>query len=137
MLVTLGRWTFPYLFFIGMTVFAMGALFSVGHYSTPSWSPALLNLSIIATCLVFRGRLPEPAYAPVIGVWLGGVAQLVAMYSALAKHSGVWWPQFPVGPPGDQDHPVSHGAYRDRPGRGRGQQARGHAVCLFPGRRRR
>lgn len=100
LMVSLARWTFPYLFFIGMTVFAMGALFSVGHYSTPSWSPALLNVAIVLTTILFRDSFSDPAYAPVIGVWLGGVAQLVVQFWALKRHSGVLLPNWKLNHPG-------------------------------------
>lgn len=93
-LVTLGRWLFPYLFFIGLAVFAMGVLFSVGHYSTPSWSPALLNVAIIACCALFYRQFDEPAYALVLGVWLGGIAQLAVNYAALVRHTGIVAPSF-------------------------------------------
>ncbi|MDQ1256667.1 MAG: putative lipid flippase MurJ [Candidatus Hydrogenedentes bacterium] len=90
----LAQWTFPYLFFIGMAVFSMGALFTVHHYSTPSWAPALLNVCTIGSCLLLRDRFAEPAYALVIGVWLGGLAQMTVQYVAMGKHTGVWLPNF-------------------------------------------
>lgn len=99
LLVSLGRWTFPYLFFIGMAVFAMGALFTAGHYATPSWSPALLNVAFIIAVVWFRDWFEEPAYALVVGVWLGGIAQFAAMYIALGKKTGVWLPRFNLGHP--------------------------------------
>ena len=97
---SLARWTFPYIFFIGMTVFAMGPLFIKKHYSTPSWSPALLNLSLIAACLTLRGHFADPAWALVVGVWIGGVAQLLVQYRALARHTGAWRPNFHLRHPG-------------------------------------
>lgn len=100
LMTTLAVWTFPYLMFIGMAVFCMGPLFAKGHYSTPSWSPALLNVAIILVCLLFADSFPEPAYALVVGVWLGGLAQLGAQYIALGKVTGVWIPNFRIGHPG-------------------------------------
>jgi len=94
LITTLARWTFPYLFFIGMAVFAMGPLYTVRHYATPSWSPALLNVALIAACLAFRDRFGDPGHALVLGVWLGGMAQLVVLYVALGKKTGVWLPNF-------------------------------------------
>ncbi len=91
---SLARWTFPYLFWIGLAVFSMAALFTVRHYMTPSWAPALLNVAIIASVLLFRNSLPDPAYALVLGVWLGGVAQVAVQYYALGKYAGVWRPRF-------------------------------------------
>ncbi|GMW01821.1 MAG: hypothetical protein AMXMBFR84_29580 [Candidatus Hydrogenedentota bacterium] len=100
LLVALGRWTFPYLFFIGMSVFAMGALFTVRHYSTPSWSPVLLNISLIACIVLLRDQFTEPAYALVVGVWIGGITQLAVMLWALRKHAGVLRPRFRLRDPG-------------------------------------
>ncbi len=99
-MATLAQWTFPYLFFIGMAVFAMGPLFTVKHYFTPSWSPALLNIAIIGSCLALRNVFENPAYALVTGVWLGGVAQMGAQYIALGKKVGVWKPNFRLSHPG-------------------------------------
>jgi len=100
LMMSLTRWTFPYIFFIGMTVFAMGPLFIMKHYATPSWSPALLNVCLIAACFLLRNHFPDPAYALVVGVWLGGAAQLLVQYVALAKYAGVWFPNFHLRHPG-------------------------------------
>jgi putative peptidoglycan lipid II flippase len=91
---SLSRWTFPYLFWIGLAVFSMAALFTVRHYSTPSWAPALLNVAIIACVFLFRNALPDPAYALVLGVWVGGIAQVAVQYFALTRCVGVWRPSF-------------------------------------------
>ena len=96
-LAGLARWTFPYLFFIGMAVFAMGALFVMKHYTTPSWSPALLNVAFIVCLFAFRNRFADPRHALVLGVWVGGVAQFVVMYVALGRRTGVWLPSFQLG----------------------------------------
>lgn len=99
-LAKLACWTFPYLFFIGMAVFAMGPLFTVKHYATPSWSPALLNLALIGSCLALAGRIGDPAHALILGVWLGGIAQMLVQYVALGKCTGVWRPNFHLWHPG-------------------------------------
>ncbi len=98
--VRLMQWTFPYLFLIGMAVFAMAPLFVAKHYGTPSWSPLLLNVALIACCLLGRDWFPDPAWALVAGVWLGGIAQLAAMYWAMRRHAGVLWPSFELRHPG-------------------------------------
>lgn len=100
LMVSLARWTFPYLFFIGLAAFAMGPLFTLKHYATPSLAPALLNISIILACFTLRHRFADPGYALVIGVWLGGVAQVAVLYFALAKQGKVWLPGFHLTHPG-------------------------------------
>ncbi len=100
LLTALTLWTFPYIFFIGMTVFLMAPLFVKGHYGTPSWAPALLNVAFIVACLFFRDSFSDPAYALVLGVWLGGIAQLAVQYIALGRVTGVWLPNFKLRHPG-------------------------------------
>jgi putative peptidoglycan lipid II flippase len=97
--VSLCLWTFPYLLFIGLAVFAMGPLFAVRHYGTPAWMPALLNITLIVA-IVSASRFPEPAYALVAGVWIGGAAQCFVQFRALKKHCGVWLPNFRLFHPG-------------------------------------
>lgn len=94
------RWLMPYLFFIGTAVFAMGPLFVMRHYGTPSWSPVILNVAIIASCLVASGRFADPVWALVTGVWLGGIGQLAVMFYAMKRHAGVLWPSFELNHPG-------------------------------------
>lgn len=91
---------FPYLFFIGLAVFCTAPLFSLHHYSTPSWTPALLNVALIGACFAGRGLFSDPAYALIAGVWIGGVAQLAAQYTAFGRHAGVWRPRFDFRDPG-------------------------------------
>jgi putative peptidoglycan lipid II flippase len=94
LITVLARWAFPYLFFIGMAVFAMGPLYTLREYATPSWSPALLNVALIAWCALFRHSFSDPSYALILGVWLGGLAQLAVLYVALGRKTGIWLPDF-------------------------------------------
>ena len=99
---SLTRWTFPYIFFIGLTVFQMGPLFIMRKYSTPSWSPALLNICQIVVCfywLRWPGAFGDAAYALVLGVWLGGISQLLVQYVAVGRHVGIWKPNGQLGHP--------------------------------------
>ncbi|MEX2015408.1 MAG: murein biosynthesis integral membrane protein MurJ [Candidatus Hydrogenedentales bacterium] len=100
LMVSLSLWTFPYLFFIGLAVFMMGPLFTKGRYGPPGWAPVLLNIAFIAATLLFYRSFSEPAYALVVGVWLGGVAQLLYLYVAMARTTGVWLPSFDLRHPG-------------------------------------
>ncbi len=92
--------TFPYLFLIGLAVFCAAPLYILHHYSTPSWTPALLNVALIGCCLIARPLFPDPAYALVAGVLLGGVAQLAVQYMAMGRIAGVWVPSFDFADPG-------------------------------------
>lgn len=97
--VFFSQWIFPYIFFIGLTVFQMGALFSKRHYSTPSWSPMLLNIAMIGSCFAAVRWFTDASYALIVGVWLGGIAQLVVNYIAMGRHVGVWRPNFKLNHP--------------------------------------
>ncbi len=94
------RWIIPYLFFIGTAVFAMGPLFVVKHYGTPSWAPMLLNIALIASCLLLNDYFTDPVWALVTGVWIGGIAQLIVLFLAMKRHTGVLLPSWELGHPG-------------------------------------
>ena len=92
--VRLMQWTFPYLFFIGAAVFAMAPLFVARRYATPSWTPVLLNITFIACAWGLRGYFENPAWALVIGVWLGGLAQMAVLWYDMYRSVGVVMPSF-------------------------------------------
>jgi len=92
--VELMQWTFPYLFFIGLSAFATAPLFILRHYSTPSWAPALLNVALIGCCWFLRDNFASPTWALVAGVWIGGMAQTGVMLLALWREGFPVWPSF-------------------------------------------
>ena len=75
--VSLTRVMFPYIFFIGLVAWAMGALNTLGHFTGPALAPVLLNLSIIACALGLSGLFAEPILSLAVGVLLGGAAQFL------------------------------------------------------------
>lgn len=92
--VRLMQWTFPYLFFIGAAVFAMAPLFVIRRYATPSWTPVLLNIAFIVCAWGLRDYFENPAWALVIGVWLGGLAQMIVLWIDMFRSVGVVLPNF-------------------------------------------
>lgn len=98
--VSMMQWTFPYLLFIGLTVFATAPLFVAGRYGVASWSPTLLNVALIAACLLLYKQFENPGWALVVGVWAGGVLQLLVMFAAMRRHVGVLLPRFNLRHPG-------------------------------------
>lgn len=92
--VRLMQWTFPYLFFIGTAVFSMAPLFVAKRYGTPSWTPLLLNLAFIICAYGLRNYFANPAWALVVGGWLGGLAQMIVLWVDMFCHVGVVWPSF-------------------------------------------
>lgn len=93
-------WLMPYFLLIGAAVFAMGPLFVVKRYGAASWSPVILNVAMIAVCLINMDYFPHPVWALVAGTWLGGIGQVAVMFHAMKKHTGVWLPSFELGHPG-------------------------------------
>lgn len=79
------RLTFPYLFFVTLTAFAGAILNATGRFAVPAFTPALLNLSMIAAAVWLAPHLAEPVSALALGVLLAGIAQLVVQFPFLAR----------------------------------------------------
>lgn len=77
------RITFPYILFISLVSLAAGILNSYGHFALPAFTPVLLNLSIIGSAALLAPHLAQPIMALAIGVFIGGVAQLLLQLPAL------------------------------------------------------
>lgn len=79
------RLTLPYAVFIALTALAGAILNLHGRFGIAAFTPALLNLSLIASALWLAPRLAEPIEALAWGVVLGGAVQLALQWSALAR----------------------------------------------------
>lgn len=98
--VTLTRQMFPYLFFISLVALAMGILNSYKKFFAPAISPALLNICYIGA-VVLLGRFYGGSATPVvIGVLLGGVAQLAVQLPWLWQVGLRFRPRFNFSHPG-------------------------------------
>ncbi|RLB07776.1 MAG: murein biosynthesis integral membrane protein MurJ [Deltaproteobacteria bacterium] len=75
--ILLTRICFPYLFFIGLVALAMGILNSHRHFAAPALAPCLLNISIITSVLLLAPRISPPVLTLAMGVFFGGLAQLL------------------------------------------------------------
>ncbi|WP_025209845.1 murein biosynthesis integral membrane protein MurJ [Hippea sp. KM1] len=73
------RITFPYIFFIGLTVLLMGILNTYKHFAVAAFAPSLLNISLIAF-VFFADRFSNPVYALCVGVIVGGLLQLIVSF---------------------------------------------------------
>lgn len=91
--VTLTRWLFPYLWFIGLTALATGVLSTLRSFAVPAWGPCLLNLAMIGCALGLAPRLAEPVVALAVGVLIGGALQLGVQLPLLWRHG--WRPGQP------------------------------------------
>ncbi|MDH5736973.1 MAG: murein biosynthesis integral membrane protein MurJ [Gammaproteobacteria bacterium] len=79
------RITFPYLFLISMTAFSGAVLNTFGRFAPPSFTPVLLNLSLILCAIYLRPWLEEPVTSLAWGVLIAGVAQLSFQIPFLMK----------------------------------------------------
>jgi putative peptidoglycan lipid II flippase len=99
LIIRLTRLVFPYLFLIGVTALGMGLLTSLKSFAAPAFSPVLLNLSIIAACLFLKDWFDPPVMSLVVGVLVGGAAQVLLQFGTLARR-GIY-PRFRL----DLSHP--------------------------------
>jgi putative peptidoglycan lipid II flippase len=79
------RFTFPYLMFISLTALGSGVLNSYGRFGVPAFNSTLMNLVMILFAVGIAPYFPNPGLVLAIGVFVSGIAQLVAQYPALAK----------------------------------------------------
>ncbi|HDZ09269.1 murein biosynthesis integral membrane protein MurJ [Pseudohongiella sp.] len=79
------RITFPYLLLISLTAFAGSILNSYDRFAIPALTPALLNLSLIASALLLSPYFAQPEIALAWGVLIAGIAQLLFQLPFLVR----------------------------------------------------
>jgi putative peptidoglycan lipid II flippase len=89
--VSLTRWMFPYIFFIGLVALCMGILNVLGHFAAPALAPVFLNLAMIVAVLFLSPSLDRPVYALALGVLAGGVLQLLLQLPFLVRKGVRFW----------------------------------------------
>lgn len=77
--------TFPYLWFVSFTALSGAILNTLGKFGASSFTPVLLNVSIISVAIFFHDSFTNPAYALAWGVFLGGVTQFLFQIPFLIK----------------------------------------------------
>jgi len=83
--VELLKITFPYLIFISLTALLASVLNVFGKFAVAAFTPALLNLSIIAAAIFLSPLISVPIYSLAIGVFIGGGLQLTLQYLSVRK----------------------------------------------------
>lgn len=87
--VTLTRWLFPYILFMGSAALGAAALNAHHQFAVTAFAPGLLNVSFIVCGLllptVFLHLQIEPMMALVVGVLVGGLLQVLAQWPALFR----------------------------------------------------
>ena len=71
------RIIFPYLLFVSLVALSAGVLNTYGRFGAASFTPVLLNLSLIGAALWLAPRLNEPVVGLAWGVFIAGVVQLL------------------------------------------------------------
>ncbi|HEY9572804.1 MAG TPA: murein biosynthesis integral membrane protein MurJ [Pusillimonas sp.] len=79
------RLMFPYIVCMSLVAFASGVLNTWSRFAIPAFTPVLLNLAMIGASLFLVDYFETPIYALAAGVMIGGVAQLLVQWVALAR----------------------------------------------------
>jgi putative peptidoglycan lipid II flippase len=102
--VTLTRWVFPYIFFMGTAALGVAALNTHQRFVATSFAPGLLNVAFIVCSLTLPGWLMasgwDGAMALAIAVLVGGVLQVVAQWPSLRTIGYFERPSFELSHPG-------------------------------------
>lgn len=86
--LTLVRLMLPYLIAGGLAALFMGALNVYGRFAAPALTPALLNLTMIASLPAVAPFLDRPVLALAVGLLVGGAAQM-GMQIPLLRRCGL------------------------------------------------
>ncbi|MBX3182003.1 MAG: murein biosynthesis integral membrane protein MurJ [Polyangiaceae bacterium] len=96
--VSLARWVFPYIFFMGTAALGVAALNTHRRFVATSFAPALLNIAFIVCALALPGWLgargTDQIFAMAFGVLIGGALQVVAQWPSLKKIGYLSLPSF-------------------------------------------
>lgn len=69
--------TFPYLFFVSLVALSGAVMNVYNRFAVAAFTPVLLNISIITCAIFLHDKFSVGAYALAIGVFVGGVVQLL------------------------------------------------------------
>ena len=102
--VTLTRWVFPYIFFMGTAALGVAALNTYRRFVVTSFAPGLLNVGFIVFALLLPGWLGahgrDRVLAMAAGALVGGALQVVAQWPSLRKIGYLQWPNLDLRHPG-------------------------------------
>ena len=88
------RWTFPYLLFVSLTALAGGVLNSYRQFALPAFSSVVLNLVMIVFAAWIAPYFDPPVLALAVGVFVGGVLQVLIQLPSLLRLRVVSWPRW-------------------------------------------
>jgi putative peptidoglycan lipid II flippase len=84
--VLLTRIMFPFLLFISLAALVMGALNTKKVFFIPALAPAMLNITLILSIILFESKSKQPITAAALGVLAGGFVQFVFQLPAFFKN---------------------------------------------------
>jgi putative peptidoglycan lipid II flippase len=79
------RWTFPYLLFVSLTALAGGVLNSYQKFALPAFTSVVLNVVMIVFAAWISPWFERPVVALAVGVFVGGVLQVLIQLPALLR----------------------------------------------------
>lgn len=88
------RWTFPYLLFVSLTALAGGVLNSYQKFALPAFSSVLLNVVMIVFAAWLSPYFEQPVVALAVGVFVGGIGQVLLLVPPLLKMGVLRWPKW-------------------------------------------
>lgn len=94
------RITFPYLMLISFTAFVSSILNCYGKFGIASFTPALLNICLIATAFFMSHWFNVPVESQAWGVLMAGFAQLLFLLPTLYRIGFFVWPRVSWRDPG-------------------------------------
>ncbi|CAM3045511.1 murein biosynthesis integral membrane protein MurJ [Pseudoalteromonas distincta] len=71
------KFTFPYLFFVSLVALSGAVMNVYNRFAVAAFTPVLLNISIITCAIFLHDKFSVGAYSLAIGVFIGGVVQLL------------------------------------------------------------
>ncbi len=102
--VSLARWVFPYIFFMGTAALGVAALNTYRRFVATSFAPALLNVAFVVFALALPGWLGAHGYERILamafGALIGGALQVVAQWPSLKAIGYLERPSFNFRHPG-------------------------------------
>jgi putative peptidoglycan lipid II flippase len=95
--VSMTRWLFPYIFFMGSAALGAAALQSHQEFALVSLAPVLLNVAMVAFAFAGPSLAPtlglERAHVLALGALIGGLLQLLVQWPALRRLGYVQLPR--------------------------------------------
>ncbi len=92
----LARITFPFLLFISIVSFQSGILNSLGKFAAPAAAPVILNLTMIASVVVFVPFGATPAHGIAFGVTIAGFLEILWLTYFLHRQQVYLKPDFHI-----------------------------------------